>query len=263
MATRTLKNRKDRLTTMLVIPFMSCGAKLPVYVLLIGAFFAENMRGNVLFAVYIFGAIFCSFICPCPKKTVLSGLSEPFVMELPPYRVPTFKSLWRSTMGGALAYMRKAATVILFFSVLIFFLSNYPQSKAQDKEEKTVKSYAERIGIAFEPVMRPLGFDENITIALVFGFAAQEVVVSTLGIYYNQDGKTLEDSLAVDSSLNRASAISLLIFVLLYVPCIAAVVMFYKESQSAVWTFGLIAGSTILAWIMSYIGYNLAMFAGI
>lgn len=292
MACRNLKNKKDQLTTMLVIPFISCGAKLPVYVLLIGAFFPEAYRGNILFAVYLFGVLLAFVIAKLLKTFLLKGLSEPFVMELPPYRLPTLKAAGIHMWERAWMYIKKAGTLILAFSILIWFSSNYPVSQQIEKDyaqrmskvqtshllvaQKEIKiaeldneraskqleySYAGRTGKIIEPVIRPLGFDWRIGIALTAGFAAKEVVVSTMGTIYSL-GETDEESTDLKANLRKDPhftplvALSLIAFVLIYVPCMATVAVFRKEAGSMNWTWFMILGSTGFAWLVSFIIYQ-------
>jgi len=295
MATRTLKNRGDRIVTMMIIPFMSCGAKLPVYVLLIGAFFAPEMAGNVLFGVYLFGVAIALVSAVLLKKTIYKGESEPFVMELPPYRMPTLKSIFFQAKIKAEMYLKKAGTIILLASVLIWVASSFPHSQAikqnfQEQKVQVVKSnyvdsekqslvaelglmeasaqleysIAGRAGKLLEPIIRPLGFDWRIGIALVTGLAAKEVVVSTLSTIYSlgetQDGITdLRAALQQDPNFTKATALSLMVFVLLYIPCVAAMAVFRQEAGSwkIVGIYSVYALS--VAWLASFVVYRVGL----
>ena len=295
MATRTLKNKGDKLVTMMIIPFMSCSAKLPVYVLLIGAFFPKAVAGTVLFGVYLFGVLMAILTAKLLKTTVLRGVSEPFVMELPPYRIPTFKTTVMQAKNKAEMYIRRAGTFILTASLLVWFASNYPHSllietkytalKSQlaastsfstgeklsqqtelENEEASLQlrnSFAGRIGMTLEPIIAPLGFDWRLGIALTTGLAAKEVVVSTLGTIYSL-GKTENRSIDLAARLRKdphftlATALSLLVFVLLYIPCIATVSVFAREVKSWKWFSFYIIYSMSLAWVVSFIVYHLA-----
>ncbi len=296
MATRTLKNRSDRIVTMLIIPFMSCGAKLPVYILLIGAFFPSSIAGNVLFGIYMFGVLIAIISAKILKKAFFKGESEPFVMELPPYRMPTLKSVFYQTNFKAKMYLKKAGTVILLASILIWGASNFPKddyledqfkmasagilqkSDISDKQkEKMIEalehekqskqleySVAGRIGKFIEPGISPLGFDWRIGVALTAGFAAKEIVVSTLGTIFslgdvNEKSEDLEKSLREDPEFSIPVGLSLMIFVLLYVPCIAATAVFHKESGSWKWTRFYIFYTIVTAWIMSFLVYRGAL----
>lgn len=295
MATRTLKNDADRITTLLIIPFMSCGAKLPVYTLLIGAFFTAQQAGKVLFGIYIFGILIALLSAWVFKKTLFKGESEPFVMELPPYRRPSFQSLILQMWHRAQMYLRKAATVILLASVFIWIAGNFPKNesitleaerkietiRSQNTDLKDIKtsihqiqaeeealqfeqSYAGRLGKSIEPLIRPLGFDWRIGIALVSGIAAKEVVVSTMGTIYSMGSDADEESISLrehlrnDPSYNAAVGLALMIFVLLYVPCIAATVIFHREAGAVKWTFLYFFYTIGVAWIMAFIVYRIA-----
>ncbi|AOS84834.1 ferrous iron transport protein B [Chlorobaculum limnaeum] len=294
MATRTLKSRSDRLATIMTIPFMSCGAKLPVYVLLAGAFFPPAMAANVMFGIYLLGIAVGLWTAWLLKSTVLKSDSEPFVMELPPYRWPTFTSVVFQARMKAVMYLKKAGTLILGAVILIWVASNFPRSAALEAElaretarietltvapelkaERLQKlearieagqleySLAGRSGKLLEPLIRPLGFDWKIGIALVTGLAAKEVVVSTLGTIYSigqvADETSLSEILRSDSTFSQATALSLMVFVLLYIPCVAAVGVMKKEVGA--WKPVLFYSAYVLtvAWIASFITYRLAL----
>ncbi|MEA3496957.1 MAG: ferrous iron transport protein B [Bacteroidota bacterium] len=295
MSTRTLKSTGDRITTLLIIPFMSCGAKLPVFILIIGAFFNPDIAGNMLFAVYLFGIFVALFSAKFFKATLFKGESEPFVMELPTYRWPSLRSLLFQMWNKASLYLKKAATIILLASVLIWLGGNFPQdslitkeyknkieliqqnSKFSDleKEQKISILIAEedgiqikhsiigKIGKAIEPVIKPLGFDWRIGISLVTGIAAKEIVISTMGTLYsigNVESKntvSLSEKLRNENNYNLATAISLLIFVLLYIPCIAASIVFHREAGKWKWTFVYIFYSMSIAWVLAFAGYQI------
>ncbi|MEI6638839.1 MAG: ferrous iron transport protein B, partial [Chlorobium sp.] len=254
MATRTLKSRTDRLVTIMIIPFMSCGAKLPVYVLLTAAFFPPEIAANIMFGIYLLGIVVGLWTALILKKTVMKSDSEPFVMELPPYRWPTLASVFFQAKVKALMYLKKAGTLILGAVIIIWAVSNYPHNSALDraytaesngiaesgmsegskkalrkslevriKSEQLEFSLAGRAGKVLEPLIKPLGFDWKIGIALVTGLAAKEVVVSTLGTIYsigksNDSPVELKSILRHDPSFSRATALSLMVFVLLYIP---------------------------------------------
>ncbi|NTV05600.1 MAG: ferrous iron transport protein B [Chlorobiaceae bacterium] len=295
MATRTLKSPTDRLVTIMIIPFMSCGAKLPVYVLLTGAFFAPDVAANVMFGIYLLGIAVGLWTAWLLKSTVLKSDSEPFVMELPPYRWPTLTSVLFQARVKALMYVKKAGTLILSAVIIIWAASNYPHSgelerhlsaetiriakstmspSEKESRKKTLELYiqseqleyslAGRAGKVLEPLIRPLGFDWRIGIALVTGLAAKEVVVSTLGTIYSigqSDGGPIElkSILRNDPSLTQATALSLMVFVLLYMPCVAAIGVMKKEVGQ--WQPVLLysAYSLCTAWVLSFITYRLAL----
>jgi ferrous iron transport protein B len=295
MATRTLKSRTDRLVTIMIIPFMSCGAKLPVYVLLTSAFFAPEVAANIMFGIYLLGIAVGLWTALILKKTVMKSDSEPFVMELPPYRWPTPASVFFQAKIKALMYLKKAGTLILGAVIIIWAASNYPHNSALDatytsesariaesgmseankkalrkslelriKSEQLEYSLAGRTGKVLEPLIKPLGFDWKIGIALVTGLAAKEVVVSTLGTIYSigQSDDTpveLKSILRHDPSFSKATALSLMVFVLLYIPCVAAIGVMKKEVGR--WRPVLLysAYSLSVAWILSFVVYRLAL----
>lgn len=295
MATRTLKSPTDRIATILIIPFMSCGAKLPVYVLLAGAFFPPDVAANVMFAVYLLGVVVALLSAKLLKSTVLKCDSEPFVMELPPYRWPTLHSVFFQAKIKAMMYVKKAGTLILAAVIIIWAVSNYPHSEEIDRwaaseashiEQSSLSaadkrdagelleyraqslqlqhSFAGRVGKVIEPVIKPIGFDWRIGIALVTGLAAKEVVVSTMGTIYalgqtNESSAELATILKNDPSFNRATALSLMVFVLLYIPCVAAVGVMKKEIGA--WRPVLLYSAyvLVLAWLLSFVTYRLAL----
>ncbi len=284
MAARTLKSEKDRLITLFIIGFMSCGARLPIYVLFTGAFFSEQVAGNALFLIYISGAIFGLIMAKLLRVLVFKGEDEPFVMEMPKYRLPSFGLIWHTVYSNAKSYLKKAGTFILLASVLIWFASSYPKNETiiksynakieqtSNKEKKVAlenelnqklleQSYLGEIGKATEPFFAPLGFDWRLSVALEAGLAAKEVVVSTLGVLYSM-GETDENSKSLKEILKKELtlpvAISFIIFVMLYLPCFAASMVFAKEAGGWKYLAYLFIFTTSTAWIMSFIGYNIA-----
>ena len=292
MACRTLKNRGDRLATMMVIPFMSCGAKLPVYVLLIGAFFPASMSGNILFGVYLFGILVAVASAKLFKATIFKGSSEPFVMELPVYRLPTLRSILMQVWIKAWMYLKKAGTVILAVSLIVWVVCNFPAAPVLDREyaakieavgkdpkvppgtkEGTVAafknelaakrleySFAGRTGKALEPFIKPLGFDWRLGVALTAGFAAKEVVVATMGTIYALDeagrSESLTQRLRSDPAYTPAVALALIVFVLLYVPCLSATSVFHKEGGELKITVFYVLYTMTVAWALSFMVYQ-------
>uniref|UniRef100_UPI004047452E ferrous iron transport protein B n=1 Tax=Aliarcobacter sp. TaxID=2321116 RepID=UPI004047452E len=284
MAARTLKNEKDRLLTLFIIGFMSCGARLPIYVLFVGAFFAENNAGNVLFLIYISGAILGLIAAKILKIVVFKSEDEPFVMEMPKYRLPSFKLIWHTVSNQAMMYLKKAGTYILVASLLIWFASNYPKhldieesfnkkiELALSTEEKNSlnneltlynleNSYLGYIGKFTEPLFAPLGFDWKMSVALETGLAAKEIVVSTLSILYGLGSENDESSQSliekIKNNIPFASAISFIVFVMVYLPCLAASMVFAKEAGGWKYLGYLFVFTTTTAWILSFIVYNL------
>ncbi|NHQ59688.1 ferrous iron transport protein B [Chlorobium sp. BLA1] len=296
MATRTLKSPTDRLATIMIIPFMSCGAKLPVYVLLTGAFFAPEVAANVMFGIYFLGIAVGLWTAWILKSTILKSDSEPFVMELPPYRWPTLSSVLFQAKMKALMYLKKAGTLILGAVIIIWAVSNYPRNEALDAqllaetariasstageadkqaEQKKLEyqvnsaqlaySLAGRAGRVIEPVIRPLGFDWRIGIALVTGLATKEVVVSTMGTIYSigkSDGESvdLKSIIKSDPAFSRATALSLMVFVLLYLPCVATLGVMKKEVGRWKPVVLYSAYSLSVAWVLSFAVYRIALF---
>jgi ferrous iron transport protein B len=372
MGTRTLENPRDRMVTILVSPLMSCSARLPVYTVLIGAFFTEAMAGTVLFSIYALGIVLAVLMAMIFRKFLFPGDTEPFVMEMPLYHVPTLRSILTHMWERSVLYLKKAGTLILAASIIVWFLTSYPsdveyskdydQAKAQAEEtvsaqiaadvlqplniakledhallpglidqvkeieaqfeadsselmpdtpamaalktakegklaelqaaqpalfplaeryleiqgqgeedvakleteqasEKLAHSYAGRFGHFIEPVLKPLGFDWKIGIGLFAGFAAKEVVVSTLGTIYSigdaeEDAVGLQDALTADPVFSPLVALSLMAFVLIYVPCMAALSVIKRETNSWKWLAFTVVYTTGLAWVVSFIIYQ-------
>ena len=284
MAARTLKNERDRLLTLFIIGFMSCGARLPIYVLFIGAFFSGHNAGNILFIIYISGAIFGLFAAKFLKMVVFKSDDEPFVMEMPKYRLPSFRLIWHTVSNQAIMYLKKAGTYILAASLLIWFASNYPKHSeveesynkkielVQNDEEKIIlqnelaqynleHSYLGYIGKYSEPFFQPLGFDWKMTIALETGLAAKEIVVSTLSILYGLGADNDENSNSliekIKINIPLASAISFIVFVMIYLPCLAASMVFVREAGNWKYLGYLFIFTTTSAWILSFSVYNI------
>jgi len=263
MATRTLKNEKDRLITLFIIGFMSCGAKLPVYVLFVGAFFGPEEAGNILFYIYIAGALLGLVMAKILRVVVFKGKDEPFVMEMPKYRLPSLKLIYTIVFQKAYSYVKKAGTFILAATILIWFASNYPKSDTDNKLVQLENSYLGQIGKASEPFFAPLGFDWRLSVALETGLAAKEVVVATLGILYNVGDDVDETSDKLLRELKKqipfASAVAFIVFVMIYLPCFAASMVFAKEAGGYKYLAYLFVFTTAVAWIMSFIAYRIAL----
>lgn len=293
MATRTLKNRNERLITLFVIGFMSCSARLPIYVLFIGAFFEEQYAGAVLFGIYLFGAIVALFMAKFLKLSIFGGYEEPFVMEMPKYRMPSWRSVWFSIWSKAVMFLKKAGGFIFLGSLLIWFASQYPKNEALEQHFEVKKqellasksnnqqeelwylnneyseaflrqTYSGRIGEILEPVFAPMDFDWRLSIAIVAGFAAKEVVVSTLGILYALGDEVDETSYSLQKSLRDnvsfPTAIAFIVFVMFYIPCFAATITFGREAGGIKFVLYLFAFTTIVAYLFSLLGYYIASF---
>lgn len=305
MATRTLESRKDRVMTILAIPFMSCSARLPVYVLLISAFFTKN-QGLVLISIYFFGVFVAVLTALMSKKLIFKGQDMPFVIELPPYRMPTAKSTLIHMWNKASQYLRKMGSVILMASILIWALGYFPRNieHAVDFEEKIAqvranpswdndtkqekitliehqqsaehqkKSYIGQIGHFVEPVIRPLGYDWKIGVSILTGIAAKEIVVSTMGVLY-QSSDTDDATANLEKKLQEQTytsgskkgekvftplvAYGFMVFVLLYFPCVAAIVAVRKEAGIR-WALFVAIYTTLVAWVAAFLVYQVGRF---
>lgn len=277
MSARILKNDRDRLLTLFIIGFMSCGARLPVYVLFAGAFFSPEMAGNILFFIYISGALLGLVAAKVLKLTAFKGVDEPFVMEMPKYRLPSVKLVWHTVLTKTMMYLKKAGTYIAAASMLIWFLSNYPHNlilqESFDAQKLTQfeldealleQSYLGRIGKFSEPIFTPLGFDWKMSVALQTGLAAKEVVVSTLGVLYSLGGDVDQTSNslmgAISKNISLASAVAFIVVIMIYLPCLAASVVFTREAGHIKYFFYLLAFTSIAAYVMAFIAYNITLF---
>lgn len=297
MATRIIESRRDRMITMLITPFMSCSARLPVYILFISAFFASN-QGTVLFLLYVLGAIFAVLSALFLRKVFFKTAEIPFVMELPPYRIPTLRSVIKHVFFRTGLYFRKIGGIILIASVIVWILSTFPRSvvlskdystesakieksqladsykadavrqlKLEESTERQSKSYMGMIGKAIEPVMRPLGFDWRLSIAIISGIAAKEVVVSTLGVLFQTGDdaghSTLVEKIQTQKNssgkplFNPVMAFSFMLFILTYFPCIGVVAAIRRESGSWKWAAFVVVYTTVIAWLVSFTFYQI------
>ena len=291
MGARTLENKSDRMVTILVSPLMSCSARLPVYTLLIAAFFSENVAGSVLFSIYFLGISLAILMALVFRKWMFPGASEPFIMEMPPYHLPTLRSIAIHMWERSILYLKKAGTLILAASILIWFITNYPANVEYSKDydaakgqiteqydevaakpllaqldqeqagEKLALSYAGQLGHFIEPVIKPLGFDWKMGVGLVSAVAAKEVLVSTLATIYSvgdveEDSQSLQEALAADAAFSPLVAFSLMVFTLIYSPCLAVLAVVRRETNSWKWPAFSFVYSTTLAWIMSFVVYQ-------
>jgi ferrous iron transport protein B len=291
MATRTLKDPKARLATILVVPFMNCGAKLPVYSVLIGAFFA-GQQATVLFGLTILSWALALLAAKFLRWIILPGEQAPFVMELPPYRTPTIKGLVIHTWERTWQYAKKAGTLILGVSVLMWALMSFPglpqsqeaawnqriatassqEAKVALENEKAgetlAHSAAGRIGRSITVATDPLGFDWRTNVALVGGFAAKEVIVSTLGTAYSlgavsEEDQSLRERLRASKDWGPLKALALMVFVMIYAPCVATVVMIARETGTWRWAAFSLAYNTVLGYVMALIVYQGGRFLGL
>jgi ferrous iron transport protein B len=285
MSARILKNDRDRLLTLFIIGFMSCGARLPVYVLFVGAFFAAEHAGNILFVIYLGGALLGLFAAKMLKMLVFKGESEPFVMEMPKYRMPSLVLIWHTVKSKTWMYLKKAGTFIAAASMLIWFLSTYPQNSELTQAyevkieqvadvEKTAlenelneklleQSYLGQIGKFIEPLFRPLGMDWKMAVSLQTGLAAKEVVVSTMGVLYSLGGDVDEENSSLIQRLHEhisfASAVAFIIIIMTYLPCLAATIVFAREAGGWRYAGYLVVFTTVVAYGLAFIGYHVAL----
>ena len=303
MATRTIEDRRDRFATILIAPLMSCSARLPVYTLMIGAFFAGqtafgflSLGAVIMLAMYllgIFAAIVVAFVL---KRTILKARPAPFVMELPPYRLPNIRTIFQNMLTRAWLFVKRAGTVILAISIVLWALMYFPrsqQSAVSDQQstqptqvaeiassdlapesQQIQNSYAGKLGHVIEPVIRPLGFDWKIGVALIASFAAREVLVSTLSIIYNVGKDENEQSETLISAIRNAkkpdgsvvwtplTAFTLMVFFVLAMQCMSTVAVVRRETNSWAWTLFMVGYMTVLAYVAAFITYQGGRFLG-
>jgi len=297
MATRIIESRRDRLITMLITPFMSCSARLPVYILFISAFFQKN-QGSVLFLLYVLGVLFAILSALFLKRVFFRSAEIPFVMELPPYRVPTIRSVFKHVSFRTSLYFKKIGGVILLAAIIVWILSNFPRTVIysrdysgdiskieksdlpvnkknesvnnlilEQKSEKHSKSFMGIIGRFLEPVMKPLGFDWHLSVSILSGLAAKEVVVSTLGVIFQADNASGKESLVEKIQSQKDSkgrtmftpliAFSFMLFILTYFPCVGVVAAIRRESGSWKWAAFTVFYTTGIAWLLSFTVYQI------
>jgi ferrous iron transport protein B len=288
MATRTIRNRGDRLLTMMIIPFMSCSARLPVYVVLISAFFPVY-PALVFIGIYLLGIAVAILFSKVLNRTVFKRKETPFVMELPPYRMPVMKNTLLHMWDKASQYLKKIGGTILIAVVLIWALEYFPRrdqpmsniagSEASHSPVQQVsqmeQSYLGRIGHAIEPVIRPLGFDWKMGVSLIAGIPAKEVVIGTMAVLYGTENDQHKNELLQTSLqrqlyetgpktgepvFNQAVALAFLVFVLLYFPCIAVIASIKRESGSWKYAIFTVVYTTAAAWIGAFLTYNITLY---
>ncbi|GAA8386543.1 ferrous iron transport protein B [Helicobacter pylori] len=290
MATRTLQNYNERLITLFVIGFMSCSARLPIYVLFVGSFFPSSSAGFVLFCIYILGAVVALVMAKLLKLSVFKGQTESFIMEMPKYRLPSSRMIYFSIYTKSLSYLKKAGTYILVGAILIWFMSQYPKNDAamkaykqesllvnkdttlssEAKEEKLKELKTEldkknlknsivgRGGAYLEKVFSPMDFDWRLSVSLVTGFMAKEVVVSTLGVLFSlgdQNEKSDAFREILRKEVNVPSGIAFIVFVMFYIPCFAATITFGREAGGIKFVAYLFIFTTVVAYAFSLIAF--------
>ncbi len=269
MATRTIESRKSRLLTMMVLPFMSCSARLPIYIMIVGAFFAQKWQSTVMISLYVIGILTAVIVCRLFSRYVVKGEDTPFVMELPPYRIPTGKAMLRHTWEKGKQYLKKMGGIILVASIIVWALGYFPHHEELSAQEQQEQSYIGSIGKAIEPVFRPQGFNWKLDVGLIAGVGAKEIVASTMGVLYTGSDEVADDS--SDESAERypvlrekmeadgitpLTAYCFLLFVLLYFPCIATIAAIKNETGSWKWALFAAGYTTLLAWCVSAVVYQ-------
>ncbi len=270
MATRTIESRRSRLITMLVLPLMSCSARLPIYIMITGTFFAAHYRSLVMLSLYAVGILLAVVVSRVLSLFVIKGEDTPFVMELPPYRFPTWKAIGRHTWEKGKQYLKKMGGIILVASIIVWALGYFPHDESLSMREQQEQSYIGRIGKTIEPVFRAQGFDWKLDVGLVAGIGAKEVVASTMGVLYanndsfgddeaynNEGGKydTLLAQMTADG-ITPLAAYCFLLFVVIYFPCIATIAAIKGETGSWRWAAFSAVYTTVLAWIVSAVVYQ-------
>ena len=264
MATRSIESRKSRLVTIAIIPFMSCAGRLPIFVLFAGAFFPGS-PATALLGIYLLGVVLAILSALVLSKFVKDD-DLPFVMELPPYRVPTGKAIWRHTWEKGKQYLEKMATTILIFSVAIWFLGYFPRHEGATQSYQQEHSYIGMVGKAVEPALEPLGFNWKMDVGLLAGVGAKELVISTMGVTYAQDGEAYEGmgseddtqlQAALKATVPTAAALAFMVFVLLYFPCIATFVAIKNETGKWRWAILLCLYTILVAWVFGFAAYRL------
>ena len=270
MATRTIESRRSRLITMLVLPLMSCSARLPIYIMIIGTFFATQYRSTIMISLYVTGIILAVILSRVFSRYLIKGEDTPFVMELPPYRFPTWKAIFRHTWEKGKQYLKKMGGIILVASIIVWALGYFPHQEGIGQQAQQEQSYIGRMGKAVEPVFRAQGFDWKLDVALISGVGAKEIVASTMGVLYADDNSFADDNHYASDNDKYTSlrqkmehdgitpliSISFLLFVLIYFPCIATIVAIKNESGSWRWAFFTALYTTMLAWIVSAVAYQ-------
>lgn len=265
MASSTIDSRSSRLITIFINPFMSCSARLPIYILLVGTFFPQH-ASLIFFGIYLLGILLAIITSMVLRKFLFKGNQEPFEVELTQYQFPSARAAFSLMWEKAWQYLRKMGGLILIASIAVWFLSYYPHNSALPVAEQQRESYMGRIGVFCEPVMRPLGFEWKANVALISGVAAKELIVSTFGVLYSESdengSQTLSQKLTViDEQTGKpdftpASALAFMVFVLIYFPCIASLAAIASQSGSWKWAAASLTYSTLLAWILAFVVFQ-------
>jgi len=273
MATRTIESRRSRLVTMLILPLFSCSARLPIYIMIIGTMFAPKYQSWVMFSLYFGGILLAALLSRLFTKYMFRGDDTPFVMELPPYRFPTWKAIGRHTWEKGKMYLKKMGGIILTASIIVWALGYFPNHPELSQQEQQEQSYIGRMGKAIEPIFEPQGFNWKLDVGLISGVGAKEIVGSTIGILFSGDETIIDeadDASAHDrytvlrhnmeaDGITPLAAYCFLLFVLIYFPCIATIAAIKGETGSWRWALFAAGYTTALAWIVSAVVYQVGM----
>ena len=274
MATRTVESRRSRLITMLILPMMSCSARLPIYIMIIGTFFAMQYRSAIMISLYVIGILMAVIMSRLFSTFLIKGEDTPFVMELPPYRFPTWKAIFRHTWEKGKQYLKKMGGIILVASIIVWALGYFPHNDELSKQEQQEQSYIGKIGKVIEPVFKPQGFDWKLDVGIISGVGAKEIVASTMGVLYSDDDSFGDDDTysednakythlrqkMLNDGITPLTAYCLLLFVLLYFPCIATIAAIKGETGSWKWACFTAFYTTALAWVVSAAVYQIGSF---
>ena len=271
MATRTIESRRSRIITMMILPFMSCSARLPIYIMITGTFFSLQYRSWVLMSLYAIGVLMSIIVSKVFSSMVIKGDDTPFVMELPPYRWPTPKAIGRHTWEKGKEYLKKMGGIILVASIIVWALEYFPHNEALNQQQQQEQSYLGRVGKAIEPVFTPQGFNWKLDVSLMAGIGAKEIVASTIGVLYSGDDSFGDEEsfsndneryihlrqLMLKEGITPLIAYAYLIFILLYFPCIATIAAIRNETGSWRWAGFAAFYTTVVAWIASALVYQI------
>ena len=273
MATRTIESRRSRLITMMILPFMSCSARLPIYIMIAGTFFSQQYRSWAMISLYLVGILVSIIVSKIFSTFVIKGEDTPFVMELPPYRMPTTKAIGRHTWEKGKEYLKKMGGIILVASVIVWALGYFPHNDSLSVPEQQEQSYIGRVGKAIEPVFEPQGFNWKLDVSLIAGVGAKEIVASTIGVLYSGDDSFADDDsfsddnekythlrqLMLAEGITPLAAYCYLLFILLYFPCIATIVAIKNETGSWRWAGFAAVYTTMIAWVVSAAVYQIGL----
>ena len=273
MATRTIESRRSRIITMMILPFMSCSARLPIYIMIAGTFFSLQYRSWVMLSLYVAGILVAVIVSKIFSTFVIKGEDTPFVMELPPYRMPTAKAIGRHTWEKGKEYLKKMGGIILVASIIVWALGYFPHDDSLSTSAQQEQSYIGRVGKAIEPVFQPQGFNWKLDVSLIAGVGAKEIVASTIGVLYSGDDSFADDDtfsdddekythlrqLMLAEGITPLAAYCYLLFILLYFPCIATIVAIKNETGSWRWATFAAVYTTIVAWVVSATVYQIGL----